>query len=82
MKIVEITWVDAAEHKDQTFSKEDDDPLVILKSVGYFVGNFIDKNGNKYIKLCYKISTNSEENDDFIVIPRGCIKSVKIIKKF
>lgn len=76
-RIAEVYWFDITEKQNGNSSVVSPDPLIHVISVGYFVGKFKDKFGTEYAKLCYKRCTDSGNNDDFIVIPTGCIEKIK-----
>lgn len=76
MKIAEVYWADTTEWRNQTAKDENTNPMVNLISVGYFMGRFKDRNGTEYVKICHKRSIDSEGNDDYMVIPAGCIRKV------
>lgn len=79
MKIAEVCWTDISGYDNKNAFAENDDPLIHMVSFGIMVGKLKDRHGMEYIKLCHKVSSDSH-NDDFVVIPIGCIKRIKYHK--
>lgn len=76
MKIAEVYWQDITEYTDKLVEAKNPDPMIHLISVGFLAGKFKDKFGVEYVKLCHKKCQDSGSNDDFLVIPMGCIEKI------
>jgi len=77
LKVVQIWWKDPCQRENSTATKVCVDPLVSLVSFGILIGKFKDKEGMEYYKICHKLAVDgSENNDDWIAIPLGCVTRV------
>jgi hypothetical protein len=74
-KIVLIEWIDAESEDSWTFSPDIDHGCALIKSVGWLINE-----SKKTVTLALNHDTKNSAYSCIIKIPKGMIKSKKIIK--